>query len=216
MGTQLLDQPLEIASENGGRGAMETAAQPAFARRPKRWSNAEFEHIIEAGLLDGQRAELIDGEIIEISPMLEPHALALMKMQDQCYRIFSLADFGVRNQSPFFTGEGYRPEPDIAIVRRADLGATPPASAILLVEISDSTLRFDRTDKASLYASVGVEDYWIVNLPDQVLEVRRAPRADSTARFGFDYGSLQTLEIGASIAPLGAPNAAISVTDLLV
>lgn len=185
------------------------------APRAKRWTNAEFECMISVGLFAGAHAELIDGEIIEMSPMMEPHALALMKMQDECYRVFSLQEFGIRNQSPFFTGEGYRPEPDIAIVRRAELtGAAPPSSALLIVEISDATLRYDREDKASLYARAGIADYWIVNVGERVLEVRRAPRVDATARFGFDYGSLQTLEIGESIAPLAAPNSAIAVADL--
>lgn len=199
MGTQTLEKIAEKNSES------------AFAPRPKRWTNAEFERMIESGLFDGKRAELIDGEIIEMSPMLEPHALALMKTQDECYRVFSLQEFGIRNQSPFFTGEGYRPEPDLVILRRSTLSASaPPSSAVLIIEISDSTLRFDRTDKASLYARAGIADYWIVAVNERVLEVRRNPRLDATAR----SGSLQTLEATDHISPLAAPASAVSVADL--
>ncbi len=112
-------------------------------------------------------------------------------------------------------GEGYRPEPDIAVVRRADLSLlTPPSSALLIVEVSDSTLRFDRHEKASLYARAGVEDYWILNVEGRALEVRRAPRIDGAAPYGFSYGALQTLQIGENAAPLAVPDAAIAVADL--
>ncbi len=202
MGTQLLE-------------AVENRGEIGFAPRVRRWTTAEFEHLIEIGVFEGQRAELIDGEIIEMSPMLEPHAQSLALTHAYIATVFPLPEWIIRNQSPFFTGEGYRPEPDIAVVRRADLGTSPPSSAVLIIEISDTTLRYDRTDKASLYARAGIEDYWIVDVTNRVLEVRRTPRADESARFGFNYGSLQTLEIGASIAPLGAPERPIEVADLL-
>ncbi len=200
MGTELLEKPGETA----------------FMPRPRRWTNADFECMIKIGLFHEKRAELIDGEIIEISPMREPHAHSLALTHAHIALIFPLPEWIIRNQSPFFVGEGYRPEPDLAVVRRADLIAgSPPSSASLIIEISDSTLRYDRTDKASLYARAGVEDYWIVNVAERVLEVRRAPRPDATARFGFGYGSLQTLGEEARIAPLCASDGAISVGDLL-
>ncbi len=172
--------------------------------------------MIKVGLFHETRAELIDGEIIEMSPMLEPHAQSLALLTYYLSVIFPMPEFSLRNQSPFFVGEGYRPEPDIAIVRRADLSPQiPPSSALLIVEVSDTTLRFDRNEKASLYARAGVEDYWILNLGDQVLEVRRAPRADETAKFGFSYGFLQTLAVGEGVSPLAAPDAFVQVGDLL-
>jgi len=199
-----------------GTQQLQAASEEVLQPRPRRWTNADFECMIKIGLFHEKRAELIDGEVIEMSPMLEPHAIALMNAQDVCYRIFSLEEFGIRNQSPFFVGEGYRPEPDIAVVRRADLSAgSPPSSASLIIEISDTTLRFDRTDKASLYARAGVEDYWIVNVAERVLEVRRAPRPDATERFGFGYASLQTWGEDATIAPLAAPDGAVLVAQLL-
>ena len=198
--------------ETSQKFSLEAAPQP----HRKRWTNAQFEQMIELGLFDRTRTELIDGEIIEMSPMLEPHALTLMLAQDQCYRVFSLAEFAIRNQSPFFVGEGYRPEPDIAVVRRADLSLqTPPSNALLIIEVSDSTLRFDRSEKASLYARAGVEDYWILNVNQRNLEVRRAPRADAMAPYGFSYAALQTFEIGEVVSPRAAPDSSIAVSDLL-
>src|SRR5262249_43730922 len=78
------------------------------------------------------------------------------------------------------------PDPDLAVVpgshRQPSLNKT--TTALLIVEVSEATLAFDRHEKGSLYAQVGIADYWILNLPDQQLEVRRNPVADSAARFG--------------------------------
>jgi Uma2 family endonuclease len=117
---------------------------------------------------------------------------------------------------PLFVGEGYRPEPDIAVVQRSELNFdSPPSRALLIIEVSDSTLRFDRVEKASLYARAGIADYWILDLVDRVLEVHRAPRPDAAARFGFSYSSLQTLTPAQTITPLAASGSSAAVSDLL-
>jgi Uma2 family endonuclease len=187
-----------------------------FEPKPKKWTNAEFEALIAEGHFQNTRVELIAGEILEMSPMLEPHARGILFTAGALAETFPFREFFIRQQMPFYAGEGYRPEPDILVVRREELsGDAPPSSALLLIEVSDSTLRYDRTEKASLYASVGVSDYWILNLVDHVLEVRRTPRPDSTARFGFSYSSLQTLSAGDRVAPLAMPEAIFAIDDLL-
>jgi Uma2 family endonuclease len=188
----------------------------AFEPKPKKWTNAEFEALIAEGHFQDSRVELIAGEILEMSPMLEPHARGILFTAAALAEIFPFRTFFIRQQMPLYAGEGYRPEPDILVIRREELSDdAPPSSAVLLIEVSDSTLRYDRTDKASLYASVGVADYWILNLVNQVLEVRRTPQLDSTARFGFSYSSLQTLSAGDTVAPLAAPDSVIAVADLM-
>lgn len=218
MSTQLLEKSGEFVGQITEVPAVQAPAAAASCDakpRPLRWTNAQFERMIEMGLLGATRAELIEGEIIQMSPMLEPHAHSLALTHANIAIVFPFPEWMIRNQSPFFTGEGYRPEPDLVIAARSELNAaTPPSGAALIIEISDSTLRYDREDKASLYARADVADYWIVNVNARVLEVRRGPRADATARFGFSYGSLQTLEIGESIAPLAAPNGTVAVADL--
>jgi hypothetical protein len=83
------------------------------------------------------------------------------------------------------------------------------------VLVIDTTLRFDRIRKASLYARVGIADYWILNLVDRQLEIRRGPVADNTQDYGFRYADEMILLENESATPLAAPGARIAVSDLL-
>ncbi len=81
--------------------------------------------------------------------------------------------------------------------------------------MADSSLEFDRREKASLYARAGIADYWILNLGGQVLEVYREPVAAPQARYGHRYGATITLRAGETVSPLSAPTVAVPVADLL-
>ena len=102
------------------------------------------------------------------------------------------------------------PEPDVAIVPGGprDHLAEHPRVAALVVEVADSSLEYDRVDKARLYARAGFAEYWIVNLRDRCLEVHRQPSSGG-------YGSVATLAPDATVAPLAAPAAPITVAALL-
>ena len=108
------------------------------------------------------------------------------------------------------------PEPDVAVVPGSfrDYAAEHPTRPFLVVEVSESSLRFDRHHKGSLYARAGLADYWIVNLVDRVLEVYRDPVQDAATAFGWRYGSAATLGPDASITPLALSGAGIRVVDL--
>jgi hypothetical protein len=90
-----------------------------------------------------------------------------------------------------------------------------PETALLVVEVSEATLWFDRDRKANLYASANVADYWIVNLVQRRLETYRDPIADSTQPFGFRYNSRTILDPPDKVSPLAASQAQITVADLL-
>ncbi len=107
-------------------------------------------------------------------------------------------------------------DPDIAVVEGDpdNPKSYNPTSAVLIVEVSDSRVAYDRTVKASMYAAAGIEDYWIVNVPDRQLEVRRSPQPDYTQEFGFGYASLTTLKPGDTATPLAAPSGVVSVERL--
>ena len=90
-----------------------------------------------------------------------------------------------------------------------------PSRPVLIVEVAESRLAFDRHHKASLYARAGIADYWIVNLVDRVVEVHRDPVADAAAPYGFHYRSITRLAPPATVTPLAAPTAVIFVADLL-
>ncbi len=108
------------------------------------------------------------------------------------------------------------PEPDVSVVagRREDF-TDHPSTAVFLVEVSDTSLSYDRHRKASLYACVGIQDYWIVNLVDRQLEVCRSPRPDNAQDFGHGYADRQVVLAPAALAPLALSTVPVAVADLL-
>jgi Uma2 family endonuclease len=90
-----------------------------------------------------------------------------------------------------------------------------PTTPVLVVEVAESSLAFDRQHKGGLYARAGVADYWIVNLVNRVLEVYREPAAIPSTPHGWQYRGAQTLAPAAIVSPLAVPSATIRVGDLL-
>lgn len=186
---------------------------------PKRrgWTRAEYECAIDLGLFGpDERLELIEGEIIEKMTHNSPHATGICLAQTAMAQVFT-AGYLVRSQLPLAVDALSEPEPDVAVVRGSvrDYARNHPATAVLVIEVSDSTLPMDRTVKASLYARAGIEEYWIVNINDRVLEVHRQPAAMSEQPLGYHYRSITRQTETESIAPLAAPQALIAVADLL-
>ena len=120
-------------------------------------------------------------------------------------------------QSPIALDDESEPEPDLAVVRGAprDYRDAHPSRPVLIMEVADTSLSFDRQHKGSLYARAGVADYWIVNLVRRVLEVRRAPIARTAAPYGWQYRDVHIVGSSAAAAPLAAPASRIAVADLL-
>ena len=179
---------------------------PTLTRR--RFTPDEYAWLIAEGFFDGERLELIDGELIEIMPQKPAHRLVVSLVLPIALR-WSGDTHHVLCQSPLRLGESV-PEPDIAIVpgQPRDYRDAHPTAAALIVEVSDTTLEYDRTTKALLYAHGGIEDYWLINVNNRTLEVRRQP-TDS------GYLSLQIYSEGDAVAPLAAPYDPVAVADLL-
>lgn len=188
-----------------------TTAEP----RLHLWTKDEYYQMAEMGLFDGKRVELIGGQVLEMSPMRSGHATATMLVAQAIERILPAGYFS-RVQLPLSVSDISDPEPDVAVITGAirDYTDAHPHTAALVVEVADSSLDYDRTEKASLYASAGVKEYWVVNLPQQRLEVFRSPIEDASQPFGFGYASRRILTGDESIQPLLAP-ASLSVADLL-
>jgi Uma2 family endonuclease len=181
-------------------------------RTTRRWTIDDYHRAIEAGVFGpDERLELIDGEIIVMSPQLGPHATGVGLVDDALRPVFGTG-WVVRVQLPLTLEPGSEPEPDVAVVRgvRRDFSQGHPTTAELLVEVADTTLRLDRTDKAELYARAGIPDYWILNLPGRRLEVRRDPDPATG-----EYRQLSTCDEESIVSPLAAPDASIAVRDLL-
>jgi Uma2 family endonuclease len=172
--------------------------------------------MIEHGLLgEDDRVELIDGEILSMTPVGTRHAGTIGLVQDALYAVFGHTR--VRSQLPFALDPASEPEPDLAVVPGSprDYLDAHPDTAQLIVEVADTTLAFARRAKGSLYARAGIAEYWIVNVSDGVLEVYRHPAEDPSARYGFAYRDTQVLRAGERVVPLAAPQAEIAVADLL-
>jgi Uma2 family endonuclease len=180
------------------------------------WTREEFYQMLDMGLFSEQRVELLEGEIVEMPAQRNLHAAAIALAEDALKAAFG-SSFWVRNHASLDLTPISVLDPDLAVVVGSPRSCPPdnPASALLIVEVGDTTLRFDRIRKASLYARVGIADYWILNLVDRQLEIRRVPVADNTQDYGFRYADEMILLENESATPLAAPGARIAVSDLL-
>lgn len=217
MSTALLEAP-RVPASNAATPPGDVAAvkaTPEFEGPRKRLIAAhEYIWMAENGLFEGQRVELINGEIIIMPPITEPHSRCVARIST--ILILALHErFMIRSQTSFAAGENSYPEPDVAVVILDSLRPDEiPSQAALIVEVSKTTLRYDQTTKASLYASIGIADYWIVNLVENQVEVYRQPIERASAEFGHDYASRQIYQSGQSIALLEVPAVSIDVNAM--
>ena len=183
----------------------------------RRWTRVEYERLVDQGFFGpDERLELLDGALIVKEPQNSPHFTAVSLVHDALRAALGPGWF-VRMQGPVALDERSEPEPDISVVPGAarDYRAAHPARPVLVVEVSESRLRFDRSEKAAIYARAGIADYWIVNLVDRVLEIHREP-ARPTARHGaWGYRSIHRFGPDSVVSPLAAPAARVTVADLL-
>jgi Uma2 family endonuclease len=175
----------------------------------KRWTGAEYDRLVDVGAFDHQRLELIEGEIFKMSPMNDPHSMAITLVQNALLACFDTGQYTVKVQCPMRLGEDSRPEPDVALlaggIRAHD---RHPTTALLVIEVADGTLEFDRDIKAGLYARHALPEYWTINLRQQVVEVYRRPS-------GGSYAPVLALKRGQTVSPLTHASCVIAVDDLL-
>jgi hypothetical protein len=187
-------------------------------RRPqpgqKKWTRKQFQYLGDLGMFEGCRAMLIRGDIWEEGPMDPPHATGLSKVTRYLFRTFPDIPH-VRVQMPIDCGADTEPHPDLAVVPGGpdDYATAHPTQAELVVEIADSSLQFDLTTKAELYATAGFREYWVLDVTGRVLHVLRDP--GPLAPGGVSYRDQRVLSLADSVSPLAAPSAIIPVADLL-
>jgi Uma2 family endonuclease len=184
------------------------AAQPS--RRP--FTVDEYYQMAAAGILKpGDRVELIDGEIIQMAPIGDVHASEVDWLNDLFMRVLA-GRVQVRVQNPLRLSDYSEPVPDIMLLRpRSDFyrsGHPTPADVILLVEVSDTTLRYDRGVKLPLYAREGVPEVWIVEIGPDQLTVHRDPSPTG-------YRNSQVLRRGERISLSAFPDVNLAVDDIL-
>ena len=162
--------------------------------------------LAERGFFEGRRVMLIDGELIEMPPMKSPHAWALTVLSRWLMTTFDQR-YLVRIQMPMNVGLTSDLEPDAAVILGQG-GPTMdhPASASLVIEVSDSSLRLDRR-KIEMYAEARVTEYWIVNIPERCVDVYRNPT-------GATFADTVTVKPGQSLSPLANPQSSLEVAIL--
>ena len=201
-----------------------TSAMPSVQRvtvstgpKRRRWTSKELYRMLDLGFFQNQRVELIEGEIIEMASQKNLHALGITLGEDALRAAFG-PKYWVRVQASLDLTPYSVPDPDLAVIAgppRQHATVANPTSALLIVEVSETTLRYDRLWKGSLYAMVGIADYWILNLKSRQLEVYRKPIPDPKARYGYAYDDVAYLDEKQRIAPLAKPKVKVRVADML-
>ena len=194
---------------------------PPVAQNPprKRWNRAECDALEAAGILDQQRLELIEGELIDKMPKNRPHVDALALLIGWLIQVFGSRH--VNSEAPIDVAPEdnptNEPQPDLIVLRREYSGfrsvRPQPKDVDLVVEIADSSLTFDINVKAALYARAGIVDYWVLDLPGRRLIVHRNPIVDRNPRAGR-YASVTSYDENESVAPLSAPNSPFPVQEV--
>ncbi len=185
----------------------------AVLPRARRFTVDEYERMVHAGVFaSDDRVELIEGEIIEMTPIGLPHASIVDRLNMLMARRLGDRTI-VRVQGPVgFVTLHSRPQPDLALLRpRKDYYATRVPSAhdiFLLIEVMDTSVEYDRRRKAPLYARAGVRELWLVDIPAGVVDVQREPSAGG-------YRDVRTLRRGESLNTLAFPEVTLAVDDIL-
>lgn len=173
----------------------------------RRLSRREYDQMVAAGIFDeDERIELLEGMLVTMSPQGEPHA-RVIEWLTQRMIVWLGFDFRVRCQLPYAASESSEPEPDLAIFRGDHRTDDHPSEALLIVEVSDSSIRKDRILKQRVYAKAGLPEYWIVNVQAKTVEVYTQPRGDA-------FISHQVFRVGDVLRPTRLPNIEVPVADL--
>lgn len=175
-----------------------------------KWTIEDYHRMVDAGILNDRKVELLKGEIVEMAPEGKPHAHFSSRAGTHLVQL--LGDLAmVRPAKPITLPNDSEPEPDIAIVQALGdeyLEHHPyPENIFWLIEYSDSSLNKDLEIKSKVYAEVNIPEYWVVNLKQRWLVVFRTPIAG-------EYTSKATLT-GGIIQPIAFPNISVSVDHVI-
>jgi Uma2 family endonuclease len=178
-----------------------------------RLSLAEYDRMIEHGVFDldrQQRLEFIRGEIRQMNPIGSPHEEVVDRLTEWSIRSLPKGKARVRVQNSIGLPEvESAPQPDVAWVASGDYWEGRPSTShvLLVIEVSETSLAYDAGEKADLYAAAGIEDYWVVSIPDRSIEVRRDPASGR-------YRSLTTFTGDDELRPLAVPEIVLRPSEL--
>jgi len=189
-----------------------TRPAPADPAVPARWTTEQFLRLVDQGVLGpDDRGELLGGGIVTTAPSNVGHDGALGLVSQAVFRAVGERAV-VRVQLSLVAGPHSLLEPDVTVVpgTARDYERTRPKTALLVVEVSDSSLKQDRLTKAAIYAASGIPEYWIVNLRDDLVEIRRDPSVEERR-----YRSVAVARRGEVIEIARLSSASVAIDDLL-
>jgi len=184
-----------------------TPTTPATAEVIRPLRRVEYDQLIRLGAFEDEKIELLDGELVAMSPLGTAHCSAVEKLNELLVLALHRRA-AVRCQCAFAASELSEPEPDFMVVPRKEYDDDHPSQAHLIIEVAESSLTKDRGRKLRLYASCQVPEYWVVNLVERCIEVYRQPD-------GASYASVERYERGQSIQLLTFSDVTIAVSDVL-
>jgi Uma2 family endonuclease len=172
----------------------------------------QYHQLEKIGVLtEDDRVELIHGEIVEMAPIGERHFGHVNRFNYIFSRLFGDRAL-LHIQNPVRLGPRIEPEPDVVLLKPRDdfyeTGVPTPADVLLLIEIADSSVEYDRNTKVPLYGQAGIVEYWLVNLVQDQIVVYRDPSPTG-------YRTVQVFRPGDAIQPLLFPDVTIAVSDVL-
>jgi Uma2 family endonuclease len=185
------------------------AVEVAATRR--RFTRKEYYRMAEAGILrERERVELIRGEIVEMSPIGPRHSAFV----DNLNRLLARRlpdDAIVRVRGPVALADDTEPQPDLTVLRRRTVSYKDREAwaedALLVVEVADSSLAYDRSTKRRLYAEAGIPEYWVVDCAAETVEVHRGPGPDG-------YRDVRLVTGEATLLPQAFPDVALRTADI--
>lgn len=186
----------------------------AVAEAPalRRLSVDDYHRMVEVGILgEDDRVQLVEGVLVAMTPQGRPHAFIIQHLTRLLVQVLG-PQYAVLPQLPLTLGHDSEPEPDLAVVRAEDARSreSHPTTALLVIEVATDSLRYDRKVKGRLYARSRIPEYWIVNLTDRLIEVRRDPEP-AAAR----YRTLIKRAAGEDVIAASVPGVRIPVAELL-
>jgi Uma2 family endonuclease len=178
----------------------------------RQWTANDYHRMLDAGILaEDDRVELLNGQIFEMSPQRPPHTTATKRTYDYLKTLLS-GKADVRSQSPIALSSYSEPEPDIAVVAIDKLEYSDrhpePNEIFLLIEVADSTLGRDLSEKERAYAQANIQEYWVVDIRGRQIHVFRYP-AEGT------YQQKWLFDSGSSCSLLAFPDINVSINRLL-
>jgi Uma2 family endonuclease len=188
---------------------VETKAREGVKRR--RFTVEEYHRMGEAGILRGdERVELIEGEIVEMNPIGGRHMRCVNELNWLLGQQIRHGGLRISVQNPIRLNGGLEPQPDLAVIRAGDRSDSLPGpeDLVLVIDVSDTTLSYDRNVKVPLYARAGIGEAWIVDLPNEAIERHNDPAEDG-------YRRMERVGRGRSLASEALPDLTLHTDAVL-